>query len=580
MTPTPIHILHGDKRLQATGGDRITTRGVVIGVTRKGYWIQDPQRDANTPGSHGLFVFDRRRQARVGSLVEVSGEVIQYRPDPNTRPTTQLVEQATRILAEQGPPIEPFWLTAERVLVRPAELAALLRRLEGMLVGVAAGATFVAPSNPFGDYVLLPRGANLARTQQGGVLIDPRLPERWLPGFRVLDYDAAPTVHVGAELLEPILGPLNFRAASYQIAAAGPVRVRQVEVQTLPTSLRNEGGRITVLTLNCFNLDPHKEDPNRVQDPDRDVDDDVADRRFTALGRAIARDAKCPAIVALQEIQDNDGAELSGAVDAASTFARLIAAIQRAGGPRYDWADIPPEADADGGQPGGNIRNAFLYDTARVQLEANTMQRLGVTEPAFEGSRKPLAARFRLVHGPGEVEVINVHLASKRHQNGLFEATQPGFDPRLDLRVQQVEVIGAHLAALRAEQVDYYVTGDFNDFEFSDTLRALIGEHSINLVETVPEPLRFDYNHRGMSQALMHGVVARRQLVGRTVEYEILHANALIGTKPGQQGEKPSDHAYVIARLELASGPQTDALGAASAASGLMSTRERRPLSS
>jgi hypothetical protein len=357
---------------------------------------------------------------------------------------------------------------------------------------------------------------------------------------------------VGATLLEPVTGPLNFRVTSYQMAAAGPVRVRPATVEARPTRLRGEGAHVTVLTLNGFNLDTQLEDPARVNDPDRDVDDDVADGRFRGLGRAIVKDAACPWIVALQEIQDDDGAELSETTRAARTYERLIAAVRRAGGPTYAWADIPPASDADGGQPGGNIRNAFLYDPRRVGLVRGTLRRLGVDTPAFEGSRKPLAARFRLVEGKGELEVINVHLASKRHQHGLFAPDRPGFDPRLAVRVQQAEAIGTHLAALRAQSVDYYLTGDFNDFEFSEPLRTLTGDHSLNLVETVPEPLRFDYNHRGLSEALMHGVVAKRQREGRRIEYEILHANALLGARPGRLGGKPSDHAYGIARLELA----------------------------
>jgi len=552
MQITPIHRIQGPGFFSPLAGQVLTTRGVVTGATRKGYFIQDPDGAPDAPASHGIIVFERRRRPAVGSLVEVSGRVVDYRPDANGRPTTQLVEHTTRVLEGHGPRIEPVWLTAERVIVRRHELAVLLNNLEGMLVGVAAGSTFVAPSNPFGDYVVVPPDADLVRTRQGGVLIDPREPERWLPGFRVLDYAEAPTVHVGAQLLEPVVGPLNFRVASYQIAAAGPVRVRQAAVEEHVTGLRSRDSRITVLTLNGFNLDACREDPARVHDPRRDVDDDVADGRFRALGQAIAKTAASPAIVALQEIQDDDGAELSDTVRAERTYAGLIAAVRRAGGPGYAWADIPPTVGADGGQPGGNIRNAFLYDPSRVQLVDGTLQRLGSRSPAFDGSRKPLAARFRLLQGGrGELEVVNVHLASKRHQNGLFAPERPGFDPRLALRVQQAEIIGAHLAQLRAQQVDYYVTGDFNDFEFSETLRALTGEHSINLVERVPEPLRFDYNHRGLSEALMHGVVGRRQLAGRSAEYEILHANALTGTRPGRRGEKASDHAYVIARLEL-----------------------------
>ncbi len=45
--------------------------------------------------------------------------------------------------------------------------------------------------------------------------------------------------------------------------------------------------------------------------------------------------------------------------------------------------------------------------------------------------------------------------------------------------------------------------------------------------------------------------MANRQLEGRSAEYEILHANTLIGAHPGRDNEKPSDHGYVIARLQL-----------------------------
>ncbi len=446
------------------------------------------------------------------------------------------------------------------MLVEPKVLAAFLNHLEGMLVGIPAGATFVAPSNPFGDYVCVPPDADLVRTEHGGVLIDPLLPERWLPGFRVSNYGDAPTVNVGAELLEPVIGPLNFRVASYQIASAGPVRVGHAEVVAKPTtlqgtlqgSLQGKGSSVSVLTLNGFNLDAQDEDPEKVNDPRRDVDDDVGDGRFEALAAAVVHDAACPEIVALQEIQDDDGAELSSVVGAERTYQNLIRSIERAGGPTYAWVDVPPEEGADGGQPGGNIRNAYLYDPLRVVVVAGTLHRLGVDAPAFEGSRKPLVVRFALVDGEGELELVNVHLASKRHQYGMFVPDSPGFDPRESMRVQQAELIAAYLEVLRREEIDYYVTGDFNDFEFSATLQALTGDHSTNLVDSVPMPLRFDYNHRGLSQALMHGVVANRQMDGRRVEYEILHANALLGSRPGRKGEKASDHAYVIARLELA----------------------------
>lgn len=548
---TAIQDIQGTELHSALAESDVLTRGVVIGVTRKGFFLQDPDGDIHANASCGIFVFERRGKPPVGSLVEVAGKVVDFLPDETSRPTTQIEERETRVLREKGPSVEAYWLTAERVLVDAPRLRALLNSLEGMLVEIPAGSTFVAPSNLFGDYVVLPPGAGLERTPFGGVLIDPQEPHRWLPGFRVLDYAEAPQVHVGSKLLHPVRGPLNFRVASYQIAAAGPVKVAPSKVELKPTQLVGEGKRVTVLSLNGFNLDNHLEDAGAVQDPRRDVDDDLRSGRFDGLGRAIAVDSRAPDIVALQEIQDDDGAEITDVVSAGKTLESLARAVRRAGGPAYEWADIPPVAGADGGQPGGNIRNAYLYRPDRVRLVEGSLRRLGDGTVAFADSRKPLIARFAELGSGAELEIINVHLASKRHQLGLFSPERPGFDSRLSLRVEQADMIAEELHSLRDAGVDYLVTGDFNDFEFSDTLRALTADHSVNLIERLPAQHRFDYNHRGLSQALTHGVVAKRQLEGRDVEYEILHGNALLGANPGQTGNRASDHAYVIARLEL-----------------------------
>jgi predicted extracellular nuclease len=48
--------------------------------------------------------------------------------------------------------------------------------------------------------------------------------------------------------------------------------------------------------------------------------------------------------------------------------ALLIAAIALAGGPAYDYREIAPENNADGGAPNGNIRVGFLVRTDRVDF--------------------------------------------------------------------------------------------------------------------------------------------------------------------------------------------------------------------
>ncbi len=552
MAMTPIHAIQGVELRSPLAGEQIDTRGVVTGTGSKGFFIQDAKGD-DAGTSKAIFVYSRRSKPPVGALVKVSGKVVDFRHDPdgNERPTTQIMARSTEVIARDAPGIEPVWLTASNVPEEPEALARYLNSLEGMLVGIEPGATFIAPSNPFGDYVVLPRGSHAARTPHGGVIIDPENPQRWFPGFRIRGR-GAPQVHVGAQLLSPVVGPLNYRSSSYQIAAQGGVQVRNPEITVERTQLRGDETHATVLTLNGFNLDEQVERADRVNDPRRDIDDDVGDGRYTMLAHAVVDQAANPDIVALQEIQDNDGAEQSEEVGANENFKVFVDEIRRVGGPRYAWADISPERNADGGQPGGNIRNGFLYNPERMELIESFLRRIGEDDPAYDESRKPLIAGFRMTSTGEEIAVINVHLASKRHQNGIFSPILPGHDPRLEIRVRQAEIIRDVMRDLKARGIEYYVTGDFNDFEFSETLKKLVGDESVNMVETLPENERYDYNHRGHSQALMHGIVSKEQSAEEGVQYEVLHGNELIGSTPGRLGDKGSDHALVMARLNLA----------------------------
>jgi predicted extracellular nuclease len=303
------------------------------------------------------------------------------------------------------------------------------------------------------------------------------------------------------------------------------------------------------MTLNCFNLDPHIEAEEKVMNPRQDIDDDWGEGRFHTLAQAIALQANTPDIVALQEIQDNDGAELTVVVDASRTDELRIRTVAELSGLAYAWVDVNPELGADGGQPGGNIRNAYLYNPKRVKIIPEKTKACGRDNPAFEGSRKPLLVVFEELSSHKQLACINVHLASKRHQNSIFAPLNPGVDEKLAVRVAQASHVADELELLRQQKLNYYVTGDFNDTEHSETLKTLIGNHSANLVMSLPEEERYDYNHRGKLQVLMHGVIPiDRQ---DNADYEIIHGNELIGVTPGEESDKPSDHAYVIAKLKL-----------------------------
>ena len=175
---------------------------------------------------------------------------------------------------------------------------------------------------------------------------------------------------------------------------------------------------------------------------------------------------------------------------------------------------------------------------------------VGADATVFEGSRKPLVVNFREKTTAHELACINVHLASKRHQHSIFAPVKPGFDARLPIRIEQARLIGEQLAVMRGQGLDYYVTGDFNDTEESATLAAIVGTENVNLVELLEPVQRYDYNHRGKLQVLMHGIVPRR-LAEQHAEYDIIHGNELLGIHPGKPTDKPSDHAYVLAKIKL-----------------------------
>ena len=79
-----------------------------------------------------------------------------------------------------------------------------------------------------------------------------------------------------------------------------------------------------------------------------------------AVANDIAKYLLNPDIVFLQEIQDNDGEKDDGVVDANVTLQTLANSITSSGGIAYNFTQISPINDQDGGVPGGNIRPAYL----------------------------------------------------------------------------------------------------------------------------------------------------------------------------------------------------------------------------
>jgi predicted extracellular nuclease len=303
-------------------------------------------------------------------------------------------------------------------------------------------------------------------------------------------------------------------------------------------------GAITVASFNVENLDPG----------------DGA--RFGALAQQIVTNLRSPDILALQEIQDNDGQTNSAITSASQTLQQLADAIAAAGGPTYLVLDNPFIGDdTNGGAPGGNIRTAYLYNPARVTLVTNSIDTVTnpldqQTNPAnpFFSSRLPLVATFEA--GNERFTLINNHLSSKGGSDPLFGTTQPPANGGLADRIAQAQEVADYVDGLFAADPDgrFIVLGDMNEFWFYDPLLILEDAGLYNLHRTLPEAERYSYVFEGNSQALDH-ILVSNNLRNRT-SFDAVHINA-------EFGGDVSDHDPLIARISFASTVATPAPPAA-----------------
>ena len=117
--------------------------------------------------------------------------------------------------------------------------------------------------------------------------------------------------------------------------------------------------------------------------------DRTRSRSSTGSPSLIVNNLRSPDLIAVEEVQDNNGATDNGVVDATVTLQQLVDAITAAGGPAYAWREIDPVNDQDGGEPGGNIRQVFLFRTDRGLVVRRPARR------RLDRRRTPSSARAR-----------------------------------------------------------------------------------------------------------------------------------------------------------------------------------------
>ncbi len=558
-----IHDIQGEGHYSIYDGLNVTgIEGIVTYVDGNDFYIQDLQPDDNEKTSEGLLVYKKSHGVQIGDVVKVSGQVKEWVLDGYAEklqtdlPVTEI--NATGIQKTASNQVLPEAIIIGEDRIPPTEIIDndklaefdpeqdgidFFESMEGMLVQV--NDPKVVALQKYGELTVIP-GNMEANTTDGGLRITETdyNPERIMIDINDENYVAK----MGDRFEGSIKGVVSYGFSNYKVLS------KKSELPTLiegpntreTTSIAPDADKLTLASYNVENFSTKTDDA-----------------KVTKLAEAIVLNMKTPDIIGLTEVQDNDGATDSGTTDAIESAKVLIEKIKSLGGPEYIYTDIAPEDKKDGGAPGGNIRVGFLYNPERVTLsegqKGNATQAVGFengkltlnpgridpTNPAFDDSRKPLAAQFEF-NGESVIVVAN-HFNSKGGDLPLFGKVQP---PVLNSEVQRMQiatVVNGFVKDIHAKDPNANVVllGDFNDFEFSNPLKTLKGNELANMIEQVPVEERYTYSYQGNAQVLDH-ILVSNNMADRT-KVDILHINSGFMEEHG----RASDHDPVLIQTTL-----------------------------
>jgi predicted extracellular nuclease len=576
-TPVEIDDIQGASHTSPLVGRLVSgVAGTVTARLGNGFYLQDPTPDADDATSDALFVFTSSAPTVVvGDELLVAGRVSEFRPGgaaSTNLTTTEIVAPAISVLSSgnslpaatvlgaggRTPPTTVIEddaagsVETSGVFDPEEDGIDFYESLEAMRVQVNS-ARVVGPRSQFGEIPVVGDGSATAGvdTVRGGVVIGPDdfNPERIFLDDTILP---TPVVNVADGFTTPALGVLDYSFGNFKLNVTAPLtRVDGGlgrEVTRLPTD-----HEIVVGTYNVENLDPGDGDA------------------FARHADLIVNHLRSPDLLAIEEIQDNDGPDQTDVTDASVTWSTLISAIQAAGGPASEFRQIDPVDDQDGGEPGGNIRVGFLFRTDRgldfvdrpgggsttattvidhpsgLRLSSSP-GRIDPQDPAWVATRKPLAGEFQM-RGK-KVFVIANHFSSKGGDQPLFGHFQPPSRPSEVARHAQAQSVNDFVDELLSAdpRANVIVLGDINDFEFSQTVEILEGGVLTSLMGTLPKAERYSYVFEGNSQVLDQVLVSDNLLGNFGIDYDPVHVNS-------EFVDQASDHDPQVARLDLRGRP-------------------------
>jgi len=535
-------------------GQEVITTGIVTAVkldndaspTSNAFYIQMATGDGNDATSDAIQVFLGRTvpTVQVGDAVSIRATVTEFASAANqltlselTNPTITVTSQgnalpAAVLIGEGGRVLPTAVIDDDGLTSYDPRTDALdfWESLEGMRVTVdTPQAVSTTIANPIGSetYVVASNGAGATGLNaRGGITISPGdyNPERIQLLADAQVFNGYTPSHTVGDRLGNVSGIVNYGGGDYSVVVTAPVSVtRDVTLDREVTALKGDATHLSLATYNVENLDP-------------------GDTKFAILASDIVNNLKAPDILAVQEIQDADGAGTAAGTSGQPTADKLIAAIKAISGITYTYVEVAPAPNTTGGEPGGNIRAGYLYNDDRLDYVAGSAKL--IDGQVYQGTRRPLVAQWAF---NGEtLTTVNVHLTSRGGSDPLYGSVQPPTDAGDAARTQQAAGVKAYVAGLLAADpsLNVAILGDWNGFYFEEAQQQLTRDGTFtNLNTLLPVEERYSYLFEGNAQQIDNILVTGGLLTG--AEVDAVHLNSQLG------GERPTDHDPQVALFAL-----------------------------
>ncbi|KAI0154204.1 DNase I-like protein [Xylariaceae sp. FL1272] len=589
--------INGAKFLSPFAGQKVTNvTGVVTAKSKYGLYIRSlkPSKDSRVSDSIYVYGTQLAQNASVvpGDVIVIDGQVSEYRSSLDYLPLTEITYPTVTTVLEHnrtfeavviGDDLKPptkqysslddgdvFAVPGNKSLIS-VKNPTLQPHKYGLDFWESLSGEYVTVKNPravgrpdqYGDVWIVGSWATTGENERTGLTVSSKdgNPEAILIGDPLDGTYSADDGKVG-DLLEDITGVLTYAYGFYQIQPLTKLTVKSSLEPTSPgpTKLVSAGtcSGITVAGYNIENFYPG------------------STKHVAAVAASIVNYMKTPDLIALQEIQDNNGETDDGTVDSGVTLSTLAAAIaELPGGVTYNYTYINPIDNENGGAPGGNIRNAYLYRPDVLQLKGGSEAIIGdsvtanqvvagpalkynpglidPTNEAWADSRKPLAAAWELV-GNGSKKgqtlfTVNVHFTSKGGSTSLHGDARPPINGGVEQRIAQATVTGEFVAEIlrKDKSARVMVLGDYNEYQFVapvETLLKVSGLQDLDEVVGIEKEEQYSYVYDQNMQELDHVLVSKK--LGKGAQLEHLHINSWLS-----YDDKTSDHDPSIAKFNI-----------------------------